>query len=102
MTMNDIVKEYIRDLDRIIADDFSSEIYSKLVDLAASYFSKIYKLDVTENGSWTAVRTLPGIIRCKDCKWWRINDKDDDKRCVKLNGYWYSNDYCSCAERREI
>lgn len=93
MTINDIVKEYTRDLDRIIADDFSSETYSKLVDLAASYFSKIYKL---------AVRTLPGIIRCKDCKWWRIDDEDDDKGCVKLNGYWYSNDYCSCAERREI
>ena len=29
------------------------------------------------------------IIRCKNCRWWRINETDDDKSCIKLSGYWY-------------
>lgn len=40
------------------------------------------------------------IIRCKNCRWWRINETDDSKSCIKLNGYWYPYEYCSCAEMR--
>ncbi len=50
MTINDIVKEYIRDLDKIITDDFPSEKYSNLVDLATSYFTRIYKF-----GEWVGM-----------------------------------------------
>ena len=41
------------------------------------------------------------IIRCKNCKYWNIEDGDVDKRCNKLNGYWYPDEYCSCADVRE-
>ena len=48
----------------------------------------------------------PEIVRCKDCKHWipgTITDKDDfiQPRCKRNGGRWSSDDYCSCAERRE-
>ena len=46
------------------------------------------------------------IVRCKDCVHWipgTITDKDDfiQPRCKRNGGGWSSDDYCSCAERRE-
>lgn len=41
----------------------------------------------------------PEIIRCKDCKYYREHDDQDDFcifRCMQTE----SNDYCSYAERR--
>lgn len=47
------------------------------------------------------------LIRCKDCVHWipgTITDKDDFiwPRCERNGGGWSSDDYCSCAERREM
>lgn len=41
------------------------------------------------------------IIRCKNCKYWNIEEGGVDKHCDKLNGYWYPDEYCSCADVRE-
>jgi len=46
------------------------------------------------------------LIRCCHCKHWipgTITDKDDfiQPRCKRNGGGWSSDDYCSCAERRE-
>jgi len=46
------------------------------------------------------------LIRCADCIHWipgTITDKDDffHPRCKRNGGGWSSDDYCSCAERRE-
>lgn len=42
------------------------------------------------------------VIRCKDCKWFAHCD-DCYGDCMKegaVNGFVYTNDYCSRAERR--
>ena len=46
------------------------------------------------------------LVRCKDCVHWIpgiITDKDDfiRPRCKRNCGGWSSDDYCSCAERKE-
>ena len=43
----------------------------------------------------------PEIIRCKDCRWWAIDDKEDTKECRYLGSYWGAEDFCGDGERRE-
>jgi len=56
--------------------------------------------------SLALLKEQPEIIRCKDCVHWipgTITNKDDfiQPRCKRNGGGWSSDDYCSCAERRE-
>ena len=36
-------------------------------------------------------------ILCKDCKHWSCSTVT----CAKVIGYWFADDYCSRAERKE-
>ena len=49
---------------------------------------------------------VEAVVRCKDCIHWipgRIAENGDfiQPRCERNGGGWSSDDYCSCAERRE-
>ena len=49
------------------------------------------------------IRKQPELIRCKDCKWYAHCD-DCYGDCMKegaVNGFVYTNDYCSRAERKD-
>ena len=48
----------------------------------------------------------PEIIRCRDCKYAEVADKEDSQdgyTCQFHRGsIWFSGSYCSWAERREV
>lgn len=41
------------------------------------------------------------VVRCKDCKWFVIDDSSIDYGNCLNGGQWYANDYCSYGERSE-
>lgn len=71
-----------------------------------SEITKAFILAMIKTRSVTPTVDAIPVVRCKDCVHWipgTITDKDDfiQPRCERNGGGWSSDDYCSCAERRE-
>ena len=61
--------------------------------------SLIYSDDSENSKEFVYGECIGEIVRCKDCKWWRKNDR----YCQYDVGYarsWNADSYCSYGERK--
>lgn len=95
----------------IDADAFGNRLYHEV-------FEKDSEDQRWDSGCWMRYRLFekvlreqpsvaqPEIIRCRDCKYAEVADKEDSQdgyTCQFHRGsIWFSGSYCSWAERREV